>query len=97
MKLADLKDAPGFPISIEGMSAFNDPSRVIFSGTIGQRPGLAMVGNTIVTGFASHCDNFNFTGYLITASKTPGVGITDIQAMVAAPGWYQVNHLQKHN
>lgn len=47
-----------------------------------------MVGNTIVTGFGSHCDNFNFTGYLVAASKTPGVGVTNIQAMVAAPGKY---------
>lgn len=86
MHLSDLSDAPGFPISIEGMTAFNDRTRYIFSGTLNQRPGLAMIGNTIVTGFGSHCDNFNFTGYLITASKTAGVGITDIQAMVAAPG-----------
>jgi hypothetical protein len=68
------------------MNAHNDPTRYIVSGTLNQRPGLAMVGDIIVTGFGSHCDNFNFTGYVITASKTAGVGITDIQAMVASPG-----------
>jgi hypothetical protein len=68
------------------MTATNDPTRYIVSGTLNQRPGLAMLGNTIITGFGSHCDNFNFTGYLITASKTAGVGITNIQAMVASPG-----------
>jgi hypothetical protein len=68
------------------MTATNDPTRYIVSGTLNQRPGLAMLGNTIITGFGSHCDNFNFTGYLITASKTTGVGITNIQAMVASPG-----------
>ena len=82
----DLSDAPGFPVSIQGMNANNDRARYIIGGTLNQRPGLTMLGNTIVTGFGSHCDNFNFTGFLITASKTPGVGITNIQAMVAAPG-----------
>ena len=81
-----MTDAPGFPISIAGLNAHNDRARYVVPGTINQRPGLAMVGNIIVSAFGSHCDNFNFTGMLITASKTPGVGITDIQAMVAAPG-----------
>lgn len=86
MRLSDLSDAPGFPVSIQGLNAHNDRARYIISGTLNQRPGLAMVGNTIVTGFGAHCDNFNFTGYLVAASKTAGVGITDIQAMAAAPG-----------
>jgi hypothetical protein len=51
-----------------------------------QRPGLAMMGNSIITGFGTHCMLFNTTGYLVTVSKTPGVGVQDIQAMFAAPG-----------
>jgi hypothetical protein len=88
LKLSDLSDAPGFPVSIQGLNAYNDRSRYIIGGTLNQRPGLAMLGNTVITAFGSHCDNFNFTGYLITASKTAGVGITDIQAMVASPGTF---------
>jgi len=45
-----------------------------------------MLGNTIIAGFGGHCDNFNYTGMLVTVSKTAGVGITNIQAMEASPG-----------
>jgi iron transport multicopper oxidase len=86
LNLPSLTDAPGFPISIEGKNANNDRSRYIIGGTILQRTGLAMIGNTILAGFGGHCDNFNYTGYLISASKTPGVGITNIQTTMAAPG-----------
>jgi hypothetical protein len=92
VKISDLSDAPGFPVSIRGLNAHNDPARYPISGTMNQRPGLAMIGNIVITGFGSHCNNFNVTGYLITASKTPGVGITDIQAMVAAPGILTLVH-----
>lgn len=95
VKLSDLSDAPGFPVSVRGLSAYNDRARYIIAGTLNQRPGLAMIGNTIVTGFGSHCDNFNFTGFLVTASKTPGVGITDVQAMVAAPGMLNLVSLSR--
>ena len=55
-------------------------------GTVLNRPGLAAFGNTIVGGFGGHCDNFNYTGMLVAVSKTPGVGVTNIQAMEASPG-----------
>jgi hypothetical protein len=45
-----------------------------------------MIGNTIVAGFGGHCDNFNYTGMLVAVSKTPGTGVTNIQAMEASPG-----------
>jgi hypothetical protein len=51
-----------------------------------QRPGVAMIGNTIVAGFGGHCDNFNYTGMLVAVSKTPGTGVTNIQATEASPG-----------
>ncbi len=85
MRLSDLADVPGFPFSIQGMNAFNDRTRYLICGTMNQRPGLAMIGDSIITGFGSHCNNFNVTGYLITASKT-AAKITDIQARAAAPG-----------
>ena len=55
-------------------------------GTVLNRPGLAMIGNTVIGGFGGHCDNFNYTGMLVAVSKTPGVGVTSIQAMEASPG-----------
>jgi len=86
VKLPTLADAPGFPISLEGHNANNDNTRYFVGGTVLQRPGLAFVGNSIVAGFGGHCDEFNYTGMLVAASKTSGVGVTNIQAMVARPG-----------
>jgi hypothetical protein len=47
-----------------------------------------MIGNTVVGGFGGHCDNFNYTGMLVAVSKSPGVGVTNIQAMEALPGTF---------
>jgi hypothetical protein len=46
----------------------------------------ATIRNTIVSGFGGHHDNFNYTGMLVAVSKTPNVGITNVQAMEASPG-----------
>lgn len=75
----------GYPIIIDGHAANNDPTRYFVGGTVLNRPGLAMIGDSIVAGFGGHCDNFNYTGMLVTVSKTKAT-LTNIQAMVAAPG-----------
>lgn len=62
--------------------------RYFVGGTVVQRVSLAQVGNEIVAGFGGHCDNFNYTGMLVSASKTTGVGVTNIIAMEAQPGTY---------
>lgn len=84
VKLPALTDVSGFPVIIQG-NANNDRTRYFIGGTVLQRPGLAMLGNTIVAGFGGHCDNFNYTGMLVSISKTAGVGVTNIQAMEASP------------
>jgi iron transport multicopper oxidase len=33
-----------------------------------------------------HCDKFNYTGYIVSVSKTPGVGVVSMYAMEASPG-----------
>ncbi|KAH9212453.1 hypothetical protein DL95DRAFT_304226, partial [Leptodontidium sp. 2 PMI_412] len=86
VKIPTLADVAGFPIVIDGHNANNDPTRYFVGGAILQRPGLAMLGNTIVAGFGGHCDRFNYTGMLVAVSKTAGVGVTNIQAMQASPG-----------
>ena len=86
VRLPSLADVPGFPVVIDGSFASNDPNRYFTGGTVLQRPSLAVVGNNIVAGFGGHCDNFNYTGMLVSVSKTAGVGVTGVQAMVAAPG-----------
>lgn len=51
-----------------------------------QRTGVVQTGNSIVLGFGGHCDNFNYTGLVVSISKTTGVGLTGMQATIAAPG-----------
>ncbi|KAF8848127.1 hypothetical protein BDZ45DRAFT_754182 [Acephala macrosclerotiorum] len=85
VQLPSLTDVTGFPIILEGHYANNDPTRYFVGGTLLNRPGLAMIGNSVIGGFGGHCDNFNYTGMLVTVSKTTAT-VTNIQAMVAAPG-----------
>lgn len=85
LQLPDLGDVPGFPVSVTGPTV-NDKTRYFVGGTLMQRPGLTMVGDSIVAGFGGHCDSMNYTGMLVTVSKTPGKGVTSIYAMEASPG-----------
>lgn len=83
--LPNLQDIAGWPYIIPNKPADNDLARYFIAGTVLQRPGLVQVGNSIVAGFGGHCDNFNYTGLLVAVSKTTGVGLTGMQAMIAAP------------
>ncbi|KAF8856129.1 hypothetical protein BDZ45DRAFT_727619 [Acephala macrosclerotiorum] len=84
VQLPSLVDA-FLPVLIDGHYADNDHIRYFVGGTVLNRPGLAMVGNSIVAGFGGHCVNFNYTGMLVAVGKTAGVGVTSIQAMEASP------------
>ncbi|KAK4207364.1 hypothetical protein QBC37DRAFT_327498, partial [Rhypophila decipiens] len=86
VRLPTLVDVPGFPVIIDGSNADNDRTRYFLGGTHLQRPSLVSVGSNIIAGFGGHCDMFNYTGMLVSVSKTAGVGVTGVQAMVAAPG-----------
>jgi hypothetical protein len=86
LQLPALADVAGFPVILDGHYANNDPTRYFVGGVILQRPAVVSVGNSIVAGFGGHCDNFNYTGMLVAVSKTSGVGVTAMQAMVASPG-----------
>ncbi|KUJ08258.1 uncharacterized protein LY89DRAFT_677138 [Mollisia scopiformis] len=72
------------PVMIDGHFANNDHTRYFFGGTVLNRPGLAMMENSVIAGFGGHCDNFNYTGMLVAVSKTNGA-VTNIQAMEASP------------
>lgn len=62
-----------------------DLARYFVGGVVIQRTSLTMVGNSVLGGFAGHCDNFNYTGMLVSVSKVPGVGVTNVYAMEASP------------
>ncbi|EOO00796.1 putative wsc domain-containing protein [Phaeoacremonium minimum UCRPA7] len=86
LQLPALTDAPGFPVIIDGHRADNDPAKYFIGGTIMQRPALTSLNGVIVGAFGGHCDLFNFTGMIVSVSKTPNVGVVSIYAMEQAPG-----------
>lgn len=67
-----LQEKPGFPKGIEGTIARNNGNRMFQSGIGLQRPALLHTGQYIYAGFASHCVQWNFTGWIMGWDKTTG-------------------------
>ncbi|OAQ92164.1 wsc domain-containing protein [Purpureocillium lilacinum] len=65
----DLSEKPGFPVDLEGLIARNNPTRMFTGGIHHQRPGLLLTGGYIYAGFASHCVQYNFTGWIVGWDK----------------------------
>jgi hypothetical protein len=68
----DLTERPNFPVDLEGSAARNNPSRIFGAGIHHQRPGLLQHGQYIYAGFASHCAQYNFTGWIFGWDKSSG-------------------------
>ncbi|KPI43427.1 putative fungistatic metabolite [Cyphellophora attinorum] len=68
----DLTERPNFPVDLEGSAARNNPSRGFGAGIHHQRPGLLQHGQYIYAGFASHCAQYNFTGWIFGWDKSSG-------------------------
>ncbi|EFX02197.1 legume lectin domain containing protein [Grosmannia clavigera kw1407] len=68
----DLSERANFPIDLEGLAANNNPVRTFNGGIQHQRPALLHSGQYIYAGFASHCVQYNFTGWLMGWDKTTG-------------------------
>ncbi|KAF5021795.1 hypothetical protein F66182_6170 [Fusarium sp. NRRL 66182] len=68
----DLTERPNFPVHLEGVAARNNPARMFTGGIHHQRPGLLHTGQYVYAGFASHCVQYNFTGWIIGWDKTTG-------------------------
>ncbi|KAI9893661.1 MAG: hypothetical protein M1814_005876 [Vezdaea aestivalis] len=79
----DLSDRPGFPIPLEGLPARNNPKRLFLSGNQHQRPALVLENGFIYAGFASHCVQYNFSGWLMGWDK--GGKIVESFAMEGGP------------
>ncbi|TPX13636.1 uncharacterized protein E0L32_005839 [Thyridium curvatum] len=86
IRIPTLEDVEGFPVVIDGHNADNDHARYFVAGVALQRPALTELNGHIVAGFGSHCSRWNYTGYLISVSKTPGVGVSGMFATESAPG-----------
>jgi hypothetical protein len=60
-----LENKPGFPVDLEGVLADNAPWRMFEGGKHHQRPAMMQVGDFVYAGFASHCVQYNFTGWIM--------------------------------
>ncbi|KAF2017390.1 hypothetical protein BU24DRAFT_420440 [Aaosphaeria arxii CBS 175.79] len=60
-----LKDVDGYPLSVDGIPAENDPRRIFLGGLILQRPAVLQVGNLVYAGFGGLCEAYNYTGAVI--------------------------------
>ncbi|KAG5997093.1 hypothetical protein E4U43_002726 [Claviceps pusilla] len=72
LDVKDLSDRPNFPVDLEGLIASNSDNRMFQAGIHHQRPALLHTGNFVYAGFASHCVQYNFTGWIIGWDKTSG-------------------------
>ncbi|KAK4937768.1 hypothetical protein LTR10_021645 [Elasticomyces elasticus] len=68
----DLSERPNFPVDLEGRVATNNPVRSFNGGIHHQRPGLLHTGDYVYAGFASHCVQYNFTGWIVGWNKATG-------------------------
>ncbi|WWC68300.1 uncharacterized protein I206_102224 [Kwoniella pini CBS 10737] len=68
----DLSERPNFPVNLEGTVARNNPVRSFNGGIHHQRPALLQQGQYIYAGFASHCVQYNFTGWIMGWDKDSG-------------------------
>ena len=67
-----LQEKSGFPVALEGTVARNNPARSFNGGIHHQRPALLQSGQYIYAGFASHCVQWNFTGWIMGWDKDTG-------------------------
>ncbi|KAL8837213.1 MAG: hypothetical protein Q9176_005844 [Flavoplaca citrina] len=67
-----LAEKGGFPKPLEGTLARNNPNRMFQGGIHLQRPALLLTGPYVYAGFASHCVQYNFTGWIMGWDKSSG-------------------------
>ncbi|KAL8832686.1 MAG: hypothetical protein Q9170_004784 [Blastenia crenularia] len=67
-----LAEKSGFPKPLEGIIARNNPNRLFQGGIHHQRPALLLTGQYVYAGFASHCVQYNFTGWVMGFDKSSG-------------------------
>lgn len=68
----DLSERPNFPVPLDGIIASNSDVRMFTGGIHLQRTALLHTGQFIYAGFASHCVQYNFTGWIMGWDKTTG-------------------------
>ena len=65
-----------FPIDLENTPSRNtNGAREFQAGEAHQRPALLLTGQYVYAGFASHCVQYNFTGWIMGWDKTTGQNV----------------------
>lgn len=71
-----LQERPGFPVNAQGFKADNDNTRWFTGGTQLQRTSLNLLNGVVYAGFGGHCDQYNFTGWVIGMQANTGKFVT---------------------
>ncbi|KAN0063950.1 hypothetical protein ACQY0O_003556 [Thecaphora frezii] len=64
------------PFDMEGIYASNRPSQYFEGGKVLQRTGLLLSNGIVYAGFGGHCDNFNYTGWIVGMDAKSGEYVT---------------------
>lgn len=79
----DLSERSNYPVDLEHTVARNNPLRSFGGGIHHQRPGLLQFKDYIYIGFASHCIQYNYTGWIMGIQKDAG-NLVEAYAMEGA-------------
>ncbi|KAJ3137220.1 hypothetical protein HK101_003899, partial [Irineochytrium annulatum] len=72
LKVDGLAEVNGYPVDLEGIVAENDPRRVFQGGIALQRPGVLFQNGVVYAAFGSHCDSYNYTGWVMAFEASTG-------------------------
>lgn len=64
------------PVDIQGINPTNRPSQYFEGGKQLQRTGLLLANGVVYAGFGGHCDNFNYTGWIVGMDAQTGSPVT---------------------
>ncbi|KAK0560767.1 hypothetical protein OC861_006141 [Tilletia horrida] len=65
-----------FATDPQGIQAGNRPDQYFEGGKQLQRTGLTLLNGVVYAGFGGHCDNFNYTGWVIGMDAKTGAFVT---------------------
>ncbi|KAJ3118731.1 hypothetical protein HDU96_009320 [Phlyctochytrium bullatum] len=96
-----LQERPNFPLDLENVIADNDPSRGFKGGYHLQRPALHLEDGIVYGAFGSHCDMYNYTGWVVgvtaqTAQVTAAF-VTEVSSKGGSGIWQSGNGISSLN
>ncbi|KAJ9474296.1 hypothetical protein PHBOTO_004349 [Pseudozyma hubeiensis] len=74
------------PVDIQGIHPANRPTISFEGGKQLQRTGLLLANGVVYAGFGGHCDNFNYTGWIVGMDASTGSYVTSWTSEAGAFG-----------